>query len=443
MEEHQVGAGRENDDNLKEPNGFHQRTSVSQVYRETGWGRRQDFDNLVLNLSLSCLLSESAVQQLGSLNLCFVSEVGTLPPVMQVSSPVAPKVLCAMSGGVDSSVAAALLQEQGFDIVGSMLRFWPDDRPAGAFDVCCSPDAAYDARRIADRIDVPFYLLDYRQDFDQVVVDPFVPAYERGETPNPCVWCNRDIKFGSFVKRALMLGCEFMATGHYVRRVEGPSGVELHRGRDDSKDQTYFLWALPRQILRYLLFPLGELTKDEVRSLAAERGFGTAEKPSSNGLCFVSDSVREYIEERSNDRPGPIVDAAAGGEVIGEHRGVQFYTIGQKRGLGLFHSHLERFVTELRASDNTVVVGTHEMCHSRGLGAHRSNFLCDPKEIPERLMVQVRYRQRPVPARFERGPGDTFELGFDDPLFAVTIGQSAVLYDGDRLLGGGVIAERR
>ena len=347
-----------------------------------------------------------------------------------------------MSGGVDSSMAAALLQEQGFDVVGSMLRFWPDERPAGAFDVCCSPDAAYDARRIADRIDVPFYLLDYRDDFEEVVVDPFVPAYERGETPNPCVWCNRDIKFGSFVKRAMMLGCEFMATGHYVRRVDGPGGVELHRGRDDSKDQTYFLWALPQGILRYLLFPLGELTKEQVRSLAGERGFATAEKPSSNGLCFVSDSVREYIEERSTDRPGPIVDAAAGGEVIGEHRGVQYYTIGQKRGLGLFHSHLERYVIELRSEENAVVVGTREMCHSNSLTANRANFLCDPEELPERVMAQVRYRQRPVPASLARGADDSFELSFDEPLFAVTIGQSAVLYDGDRLLGGGVITDR-
>jgi tRNA-specific 2-thiouridylase len=347
-----------------------------------------------------------------------------------------------MSGGVDSSMATALLKEQGFEVVGSMLRFWPDDRPAGAFDVCCSPDAAYDARRIADRIDVPFYLLDYREDFDRVVVDPFVPTYERGETPNPCVWCNRDIKFGSFVKRAMMLGCEFMATGHYVRRVDGALGVELHRGRDDSKDQTYFLWALPRTILSYLLFPLGELTKDEVRAAAAERGFATAEKPSSNGLCFISDSVREFIQERSEARPGPIIDAADGDKVIGEHQGVQFYTIGQKRGLGLFHSHLDRYVIELRAQDNTVVVGTREMCQSSGLTAERSNFLCLREEVPERVMVQVRYRQRPVAARFSAGEGDAFSLEFDEPLFAVTVGQSAVLYDGDRLLGGGVIAAR-
>ena len=355
---------------------------------------------------------------------------------------VAPKVLSAMSGGVDSSVAAALLQEQGFEVVGSMLRFWPDDRPSGAFDVCCSPDAAFDARRIADRIDIPFYLLDYRDDFEEIVIDPFVPAYEQGETPNPCVWCNREIKFGSFVRRAMMLGCEFMATGHYVRRVDGPGGVELHRGRDDSKDQTYFLWALPSRILPYLLFPLGELSKEEVRRMAVERGFGVAEKASSNGLCFIPDTVKSYLEERSRERPGPIVDAADGGKVIGEHRGVQFYTIGQKRGLDLHHSHLERYVIELRAKEDTVVVGTREMCHWRRLGAGRANFLLPRERIPERVLAQVRYRQAPVPASFYPVGDEGFELEFDDPLFAVTLGQSAVLYDGERLLGGGVIESR-
>lgn len=354
----------------------------------------------------------------------------------------APKVLCAMSGGVDSSVATALLQERGFDVVGSMMRFWPDERRSGAFDVCCSPDAAWDARRIADRLDVPFYLLDYREQFDEIVVDPFVPTYELGETPNPCVWCNRFIKFGSFVKRAQALGCEYMATGHYVRRIDGAAGPELHRGRDDSKDQTYFLWALPREILPYLQFPLGELTKDEVRGLAAERGFQVADKQSSSGLCFVTDSVRSYLEEESEVRPGPVVDASADFEVVGEHRGVQFYTIGQKKGLGLWKSHLPRFVIDLDADENTVVVGTRDMCRWWGLRAERSNFMVDPNELPERVMAQVRYRQEPVPARLETTGPDSFVLHFEEPMFAVTKGQSAVIYDGARLLGGGVIRDR-
>jgi tRNA-specific 2-thiouridylase len=353
-----------------------------------------------------------------------------------------PKVLSAVSGGVDSSVATALLQEQGFEVVATMMRFWPDDRPKGSFSLCCSPEAAFDARRIADKIDIPFYLLDYRAMFDEIVVDPFVASYQKGETPNPCVWCNRHIKFGALIERAQHLGCDFLASGHYVRRVDGRGGVELHRGRDDSKDQTYFLWALPMSILPYLLFPLGDYTKDQVRQLAQSRGLITAGKPSSNGLCFISTTVHDYIETNSCPRPGPVVDSSRNGEQVGEHRGVQFYTIGQKRGLGLYHSHLQRFVIDLFPETNTVVVGTRDMCHWQALDAERANFLVEVDELPSNVLAQVRYRQAPVPAKLELTSPTTFRLRFSEPVFAVTVGQSAVFYDGDRLLGGGVIQRR-
>ncbi|TVR90000.1 MAG: tRNA 2-thiouridine(34) synthase MnmA [Trueperaceae bacterium] len=360
------------------------------------------------------------------------------PPVTQS----APRVLAAMSGGVDSSVATALLAEQGFEVMGAMLRFWPDDRPAGAFDVCCSPEAAYDARRIADRLDVPFYLLDAREAFQEVVIDPFVASYEAGRTPNPCVWCNRHVKFGDTVARAQRLGCSFVATGHYVRRVEGPGGVELHRGRDDDKDQTYFLWALPRAILPYLLFPLGDMTKAEVRAQAVDRGLSVAWKRSSSGLCFVPDTVRAYLAERVEPRPGPVVDVAQAGAVVGEHQGVAFYTIGQKKGLGLWKSHLERFVIDLDPDTNTVVVGPREACSWQTLEADRLNLLCADDELPERVSAQVRYRQAPQPATLERIAPDRVRLRFDEPQFAVTLGQSTVFYAGERLLGGGVIELR-
>ncbi len=352
------------------------------------------------------------------------------------------KVMAAMSGGVDSSVATAILTEQGYEVVGSMLRFWPDDKPVGAFDLCCSPDAAYDARRIADGLDVPFYLLDFRDTFQEIVMDPFVPIYQAGSTPNPCVWCNRHIKFGAFVQRAQALGCEYMASGHFVRRIDGPDGPELHRGVDDDKDQTYFLWALPSNILKYLLFPLGNLTKTEVRAMAAERSMRTAEKKSSSGLCFVPTTVKAYLEEAARAAPGNVVDASDGYAVVGEHRGVMFYTIGQKRGLGLYKSHLERYVLELRADTNEVVIGTREMCHWRTLEAGLRNFLTAEELLPKRVQAQVRYRQQPEAATLTLVDGDRFRLEFDEPQFAVATGQSAVVYDGERLLGGGVIASR-
>ena len=363
------------------------------------------------------------------------------PDSVSKAAPKKGRVLCAMSGGVDSSLAAALLKEQGFEVQGAMLRFWPDDRPKGAFDLCCSPDAAYDARRIADKVDVPFYLLDARDQFDEVVISPFVPTYEGGQTPNPCVWCNREIKFGTFLQKAQRLGCDYIATGHYVKRIDGPSGVELHRGADDSKDQTYFLWALNREILPQLLFPLGDKTKPVVRELAEARGFITADKPSSHGLCFITSSVKDYLNDFSTVRPGAVLDAADSYKEVGRHNGVQFYTIGQRRGLGMYHSHLERFVTELRADTNEVVVGTREMCHWTGLVAEKVNLLLDQDDLPERVQVQTRYRQMPVPAT-SKLVEDRLELSFDTPMFAVTLGQSAVIYDGPRLLGGGVITER-
>ena len=355
----------------------------------------------------------------------------------------APRVLSAMSGGVDSSVATSLLLEQGYDVVGSMMRFWPDDRPKGAFDLCCSPEAAYDARRVADSIDVPFYLLDYRDKFEEIVIDPFVPTYEKGETPNPCVWCNREIKFGSFVKKAQMLGCEYMATGHYVKRIDTPKGPELHRGDDDGKDQTYFLWALPREILKYLLFPLGNLNKTKVREIAEERGLLVADKPSSSGLCFITSTVKDYLNDYSTPNPGPVLDASDNYKEIGQHKGLQYFTIGQRKGLGLYHSHLVRFVLELRAEDNAVIVGTRDMCQFTRLRAERTNFLLDVADLPTRVMAQTRYRQRAKPATLRvEDDGASFSLEFDEPMFAITVGQSAVLYDGERLLGGGVIRSR-
>ena len=353
-----------------------------------------------------------------------------------------PKVLSAMSGGVDSALATQLLQEQGYEVIGSMMRLWSDDLSNGAQERCCSPDAAYDARRMADKIDIPFYLTDYHEKFEEIIIDPFVGQYEAGTTPNPCIWCNRDIKFGSFLKKAHMLGCDYMATGHFVRRIDTDEGVELHRGYDLNKDQTYFLWALPKAMLPYLLFPLGEMTKDEVRAESAERGINVAYKKSSYDLCFIKSNMKEYLSEHSQEKTGPILDAADNYKQIGEHNGIQFYTIGQRKGLGLYHSHLVRFVIDLQAEGNKVIVGSKEQCQWKNLKATKANWLLAKEALPKRVSVLTRYRMKPVEASVKLLDDDSFELKFEEPVFAITKGQSAVVYDGDRLLGGGVVAER-
>ncbi|HWG84896.1 MAG TPA: tRNA 2-thiouridine(34) synthase MnmA, partial [Deinococcales bacterium] len=295
-----------------------------------------------------------------------------------------------MSGGVDSSVSAALLRDAGYEVVGAMMRFWPEEKRECTFETCCSPDAAFEARRVAESLGLPFYLLDYRDEFEENIVQPFLREYAAGRTPNPCVLCNSKVKFDSLVRKARMLGCDFVATGHYVRRVDGPGGPEFHRGSDPRKDQTYFLWGTPRAALERVLFPVGHLEKPRVRELARHYGLVTAEKPESQNICFVPTTIREYVGERLPAVTGEIVDLA--GNVVGEHEGTQFYTVGQKRGLKLRHTHEERFVVALDPAANRVIVGPREACQWTTLTAEGVNYLVDPAVLPERLRAQVRYR---------------------------------------------------
>lgn len=348
------------------------------------------------------------------------------------------RVLCAMSGGVDSSVTAALLKEAGYQVIGAMMRFWPENKCNDTFESCCSPDAAYEARRVAEQVGIPFYLLDYREQFENHIIQPFITEYAKGRTPNPCVNCNTKVKFDELVKKAQKLGCDYVATGHYVKRVDKDGEVQFHRGDDPRKDQTYFIWGTPKTALPYILFPVGELEKPRVRELAAERNLLTAQKAESQNICFVPGKVQDFVAEHLPQSQGYIRELETG-QKVGEHLGTQFYTLGQKKGLGLYQSHIVRHVVHLDPTNNTVWVGNYEDCLWSELTASQANYLIELGDLPQEVEVQVRYRSTPVKATVLWANSEGFSLKFAEAQFAVTPGQSAVLYQGSRLLGGGLI----
>lgn len=354
------------------------------------------------------------------------------------------RVIAAMSGGVDSSVTAALLKEQGYDVVGLFMRNGvthedPDTRHQG----CCSVEDSMDARQAASRLDIPFYAINFEEDFEELI-DHFIEEYNSGRTPNPCVRCNRTLKFGELMGYADHVQAEKVATGHYVKKERNGGRWALRRGEDKKKDQSYVLFNLRQDQLERSLFPLGHLQKDRVRERADDMDLGVADKPDSTEICFVPDQdYRSVLEEETPEQieSGPIL--TTDGEKVGEHPGYQYFTVGQRRGLGIAMGE-PMYVVELDPERNAVVVGNREEAQFTGCLAGDVNWVSiDPPEIGEKrdALVQIRYNGSPIPATFWRDEPDRLRIEFGESLHGVSPGQAAVLYRDDLLLGGGWMTE--
>lgn len=369
------------------------------------------------------------------------------------------RVVVAMSGGVDSSVAAALLVEQGYDVIGVMLRLWAEELPAPALHAataagapeamlaranrCCTPEAVYDAQWVADRLGIPFYVINAEQPFKAQVVDFFIAEYAAGRTPNPCLVCNRQIRFGYLRDYARKLGARYLATGHYARiRRDEQGRFQLWRGADRNKDQSYVLSVLGQDDLAQVLFPVGEYTKAEVRRMAAERGLPTASRAESQDLCFVADGdYRGFLlrQAPATVQPGPILNRA--GQVLGTHRGLPFYTIGQRSGLGIAAAR-PLYVLELDRQRNALIVGTADELGKRRLRTGPAWWVSGAAPAgPLEAEVQIRYRAAPAPAIVTPTVDGGVIVRFAAALRDITPGQAAVFYAGEICLGGGVIIE--
>ena len=352
------------------------------------------------------------------------------------------RALIAMSGGVDSSVAAYLMKAAGYDCLGATMRLY-DNEDAGIpkGHPCCSLDDVEDARSVACRIGIPHYVFNFSADFKTDVIDRFARAYERGATPNPCIDCNRYLKFGRFMRRAVELGCACVATGHYARIERQDGRFLLKKAADKDKDQSYVLYAMTQEQLAHTQFPLGGMSKTETRRMAEAQGFLNARKHDSQDICFVPDG--DYAKvirlHTGKDYPcGSFVDQT--GRVLGEHRGIIHYTIGQRRGLGLAMPE-PMYVVAKRAEDNTVVLGRNSDLFSRRLDAVDFNWIaCDFPPETLHVRAKVRYRQQDQPCTVTPTGKDTVHVIFDEPQRAVAKGQAVVLYDGDAVVGGGTIS---
>ena len=350
-------------------------------------------------------------------------------------------MIVAMSGGVDSSVAALLLKQQGHQVIGVTMRLWSverDDLPALS-KRCCSVEDVEDARRVCQAIGAPHYVMNFEREFQEHVVDYFCREYDRGRTPHPCLACNDKIKFDFLLRRAMFLEADFIATGHYARIRRSGNGISLLKGADGAKDQSYVLFTLRQDELRRLKLPVGEYPKNRIREIAREAGLPVADKPDSQEICFIpDDDYRKFLGERATPRPGTLVDQA--GEVLGQHPGVQFFTIGQRRGLGLPGGSVRPlYVVEIDPDTRRVTLGPEERLYRKQFWASGVTFTSGaPPEGPLEVTAKIRYKASGARATVT-ATDDWAAVSFEEPQRAVTPGQAVVFYDGEEVLGGGLI----
>ncbi len=346
------------------------------------------------------------------------------------------RVVVAMSGGVDSSIAALILVRKGYEVIGISMRLW--SYGYDATHGCCTPQDLYDAQKVAEQLGIPHYVSDFEASFEEKVISNFVQSYQKGETPNPCVRCNNDIKFSALLKRTLELGADFLATGHYSRKTFDGNYFGLKRAADLRRDQSYFLFGLGQQELSRALFPLGELHKEEVRKMAKEANLIIAAKPDSQEICFVPEDYTTFVEQRLNPSQllrGRILDEMD--EALGAHTGIHQYTVGQRKGLGL-RTLLPNYVLEVR-SNGDVVVGPDQSLYKTKFEVREPRWIRSSPQAGENLLAQIRSRFSASPARIEKMKEEKVQVSFIQPQRAITPGQAAVFYRGDEVVGGGWI----